>query len=187
MSKGKDRVMIRRCSENDFDTIYSIINDGAEAYRGVIPEDCWHEPYMSKEALRREIADGVTFWGYEKHGALVGIMGIQYVRDVTLIRHAYVRTASQNQGIGGKLLSVLRAQTTRPTLVGTWADAVWAVRFYEKHGFRLVPPGDHIRLLRKYWSIGTRQIETSVVLADHRWYDRCQPTSEHVQPEDGQD
>jgi len=162
--------MIRQCHDNEFDEILSIINDAANAYKGVIPEDCWKEPYMSKEELHNEIDDGITFWGYEENGKLNGVMGIQQVQDVTLIRHAYVRTARQNQGIGGKLLSYLRNETTRPVLIGTWADAVWAIRFYEKHGFRLVSTEEKDRLLKKYWSIPQRQIETSVVLADQKWF-----------------
>jgi GNAT superfamily N-acetyltransferase len=114
---------------------------------------------------------GITFWGYEEGGELLGIMGIQHVEDVTLIRHAYVRTARRNQGIGGKLLSCLRERTTRPILVGTWADAVWAIRFYENHGFKLISPEERDRLLRRYWSIPERQMENSVVLADQKWFD----------------
>ena len=146
--------------------IYEIINDAAQAYNGVIPPDCWKEPYMSKDELRYEMDAGVAFWGYEEDGRLVGVMGIQHVQDVTLIRHAYVRTGQQHRGIGGQLLSYLRNQTVYPVLVGTWADAIWAIRFYEKHGFRLVSSEEKDRLLRKYWSIRERQIETSVVLAD---------------------
>jgi len=163
--------MIRQCYNTESETIYEIINDAAQAYKGVIPADCWKEPYMSKDELRREMDEGVVFWGYEEGGELVGVMGIQHVQDVTLIRHAYVRTAKRNQGIGRKLLSYLREQTTRPILIGTWADAVWAIRFYEKHGFRLVSSEEKGRLLRKYWSIPERQIETSVVLADQKWFD----------------
>jgi len=158
--------MIRRCNDNDFDVIYLIVNDAAQAYKGVIPADCWSEPYMSKEYLRHEIDVGVAFWGYEEDGELAAVMGIQHVQDVTLIRHAYVLTVRRNQGIGGKLLSFLRTQTARPILIGTWAAAVWAVGFYEKHGFRLVTPEEKDRLLRKYWSIANRQVETSVVLAE---------------------
>lgn len=158
--------MIRKCIDSDFEVIYEIINDAAQAYKDVIPMDRWNEPYMSKEELRHEIDAGVVFWGYEEDDGLIGVMGIQHVQDVTLIRHAYVRTAKRNQGIGGKLLSALRGQTTRPILIGTWADATWAIRFYEKHGFRLVSPAEKRRLLKKYWSIPGRQIETSVVLAD---------------------
>lgn len=160
--------MIRQCDNNDFEVIYAIINDAAEAYNGVILEDCWKTPYMSKEELRHEIEDGVVFWGYEESGELIAVMGAQPVQDVVLIRHAYVRTARQNQGIGGRLLSELRRRTNRPILIGTWADASWAIRFYEKHGFRLVSSVEKERLLRKYWSISERQIETSVVLGDQK-------------------
>jgi len=163
--------MIRPCNTSDFETMYSIINDAAQAYYGVIPEDCWHVPYMSKNELRHEIDQGVVFWGYEEKGELTGIMGIQDVKDVTLIRHAYVRTAKRNQGIGGKLLSELCDKLTRPALVGTWADAVWAIRFYEKHGFKRVTPREKTQLLKTSWSISDRQIDTSVVLADRRWFD----------------
>jgi N-acetylglutamate synthase-like GNAT family acetyltransferase len=158
--------LIRPCDDRDFEAIYAIINDAAGAYRGVIPEDRWHEPYMSKDDLQHEIQSGVRFWGYEENGELVGVMGIQDVQDVTLIRHAYVRTADRNRGIGGQLLSELRKLTTRPVLVGTWAAAVWAIRFYERHGFRLVSQEEKDRLLKRYWSIPERQVETSVVLAE---------------------
>ena len=161
--------MIRQCFNSEFETIYSIINDAGQAYKGVIPADRWKEPYMSKDELQHEINGGVVFWGYEEKGELVGVMGIQHVQDVTLIRHAYVLPAKQHQGIGGKLLSFLREQTNLPILIGTWKDAVWAIRFYEKHGFRLVTLEEKDRLLRKYWSIPERQIETSVVLADQKW------------------
>ena len=126
---------------------------------------------MSREELRREIHEGVVFWGYEEDDQLIGIMGIQDVKDVSLIRHAYVRTTNRNQGIGERLLFHLRSQTTRPLLVGTWSDATWAVRFYEKRGFRLVNKEAKDRLLRAYWSIPKRQIETSVVLADEKWFE----------------
>ncbi|MFQ5850027.1 MAG: GNAT family N-acetyltransferase [Candidatus Binatia bacterium] len=167
--------MIRQCNENEFELIYTIINEGAQAYQGIIPEDCWKEPYMSKDELRHEIDEGIVFWGYEEEGKLVGVMGIQDIQDVTLIRHAYVRTAKQNQGIGGKLLSSLCQKTTRPILIGTWADAVWAIRFYETHGFRLVSQEEKERLLRKYWSVPKRQIESSIVLADQKWLSDRQP------------
>jgi len=166
--------MIRQCDASEVELIYSIINDAAEAYRGVIPGDRWKEPYMSEDELQHEIDQGVVFWGYEQDGELVGVMGIQHVQDVTLIRHAYVHTAKQNQGIGGKLLSSLRQQTTCPLSVGTWADALWAIRFYENHGFQLVSWEEKERLLRKYWSIPERQVETSVVLADQKWFDARQ-------------
>ena len=165
--------VIRPCSDGAFEMIYEIINDAAQAYRGIIPADRWQEPYMSGEELRHEIDEGVVFWGYEEKGELLGVTGMQDVQDVTLIRHAYVRTAIRNQGIGGKLLSALREKRTkRPVLIGTWAAAVWAVHFYEKHGFRLVSPEEKDRLLQQYWSIPERQIETSVVLADRRWFER---------------
>lgn len=153
-----------------FDEVLGIINDAAEAYRGIIPADRWKEPYMSREYLQHEIDDGVAFWGYEGNGRLVGVMGIQAVQDVTLIRHAYVRTAQRGKGIGGKLLEELKQKTEGPTLVGTWRAAVWAVGFYEKHGYRLVTEEQKDRLLRKYWKIPERQVETSVVLADGVWF-----------------
>jgi len=158
--------MIRRCEDRDFEVIWDIVNDGARAYKGIIPADRWTEPYMSREKLRHEIEDGVVFWGYEDGGSLVGVMGIQPVKDVTLIRHAYVRSSSQKRGFGGHLLSHLRGLASRPVLIGTWADAIWAIRFYEKYGFELVGPEEKDRLLKKYWSIPERQIETSVVLVE---------------------
>jgi len=161
--------MIRRCDNGDVETIWTIINDGAQAYKGVILADQWSEPYMSREEMQHEVSDGVVFWGFEDSGKLVGVMGIQKVQDVTLIRHAYVRTGWQKRGIGAQLLAHLRGLTTDPILIGTWADAVWAIRFYEKHGFRMVGLADKDRLLKKYWKISERQRETSVVLADSRW------------------
>ena len=158
--------MIRPCKPSDFEAIYEIVNDAAQVYKGVIPADRWHEPYMGREELQHEIDAGVRFWGYEEGDKLVGVMGIQDVQDVTLIRHAYVRTAQRRQGIGGKLLSHLLTLTGRPILIGTWAAATWAIRFYEKHGFRLVTEEEKNRLLKKYWSIPERQVETSVVLAE---------------------
>jgi N-acetylglutamate synthase-like GNAT family acetyltransferase len=164
--------VIRRCSPHDFEAMYEIINDAAQAYKGVIPDDRWKDPYMSREYLQHEIVSGVAFWGYEKDGALRGVMGIQDVQDVTLIRHAYVRTSWRNHGIGGKLINHLMTMITRPALVGTWAAAAWAIRFYERHGFRLVVWEEKERLLRKYWSIPERQTVTSVVLVHGRdWYD----------------
>jgi len=158
--------MIRLCDERDFESIWSIVNDGARSYRGVIPADCWTDPYMSRDELRDEMRDGVVFWGFEQNGALSGVMGLQYVQDVTLIRHAYVRHGSQKQGVGGHLLSHLRDRSRGPVLIGTWADAVWAIRFYEKHGFEVVPPEQKELLLKRYWKIPERQVETSVVLAE---------------------
>jgi GNAT superfamily N-acetyltransferase len=163
--------MIRLCETQDFELIFEIINDGARAYKGIIPEDRWREPYMSRSEVRHEIDEGVAFWGYEANGNLAGVMGIQPVQDVTLIRHAYVPTAGQRRGIGAHLLSHLRTLTPSPVLIGTWADAVWAIRFYEKHGFRLVSPQQKIPLLKRYWNIPERQIETSVVLGDANWWE----------------
>ena len=161
--------MIRRCEDGDFELIWTIINDGAQAYQGIIPADRWTEPYMSREKLRREIDSGVVFWGQEQTSVLAGVMGIQRVRDVTLIRHAYVLSSSQKQGIGGQLLAHLLKQTSGPVLIGTWADAVWAIRFYERYGFQRVSSKEKDRLLKEYWTIPKRQVETSVVLADSKW------------------
>ena len=158
--------MIRQCNRNDFEAIHTIINDAAETYKGVIPEDRWNTPYMTKDELQHEIDDGVVFWGYEDGGELVGVMGIQDVKDVTLIRHSYVCTTRQSEGIGSRLLSELREKTGRPILIGTWADAARAIRFYERHGFRLVSSEEKDRLLKTYWSIPERQIQTSIVLTD---------------------
>lgn len=160
--------MIRHCGNGDLPAIEAVINEAAQAYRGVIPADCWHEPYMTASALETEIAGGVDFWGWDESGGLIGIMGLQQVRDVTLIRHAYVQAAHQGRGIGGALLSFLAERATSPLLVGTWAAAEWAIRFYERHAFRLVPVAEKDRLLSTYWSIPTRQRETSVVLARTR-------------------
>lgn len=155
---------IRRCRPEERATILAIVNAAAEAYRGVIPDDCFPEPYMPAAQLERDIAAGVQFWGYESDGALIGVMGIQPVKDVDLVRHAYVLPAAQGTGVGTKLLGHLNRIATRPVLVGTWADATWAIRFYERHGFQLVPRAETPALLRQYWTIGDRQIETSVVL-----------------------
>jgi GNAT superfamily N-acetyltransferase len=145
--------------------ICAVINDGAAAYRGVIPADRWHEPYMPPEELRAEIAAGVAFWGLRRGGELVAVMGLQPVDDVTLIRHAYTRTSAQGQGLGSELLGHMVRQSDRPVLVGTWKAAAWAVRFYQGHGFRLVSDQEKEALLRRYWSIPERQIEESVVLS----------------------
>ncbi len=177
--------MIRQCEASDVLAILAIINDGAQAYRGVIPLDRYTDPYMTADELAHEIAEGVVFWGDEQDRSLVGVMGLQDVADVTLIRHAYVRTASQHRGIGGALLAILHAQASHPVLVGTWAAATWAIRFYERHGFRLVTPEDKDALLRTYWSVPARQIETSVVLADPRWFARRRRPGEPGRPQVG--
>ena len=161
--------LIRRCEQSDFQQIWDIINDGAQSYKGFIPADCLEEPYMSKGKLQHEIEQGVEFWAYEESGTLLAVMGRQNVEDVALIRHAYVRSRSQKQGLGGYLLSHLRTVASSPMLVGTWTDATWAIKFYEKHGFEPVSQEEKIRLLRKYWTVPDRQIETSSVLADQQW------------------
>ncbi len=159
-----DGSAIRHCAESDFDAMSAIINAAATAYAGVIPADRYHVPYMTPDELRHEIEAGVRFWGWYDAGRLVGVMGIQDVDDVTLIRHAYVEPVEQGRGVGGALLAHLVGLTRRPLLVGTWAAADWAVRFYQRHGFRLVTPAEKDRLLRSYWQIPERQVETSVVL-----------------------
>jgi GNAT superfamily N-acetyltransferase len=156
---------IRRCRDHEREAILGLVNAAAEAYRGVIPADRWHEPYMTSGELEGELAAGVAFWGYEADGALVGIMGIQSVGDFDLIRHAYVSPGSQRQGVGAALLQHLAGSTTRRMLVGTWAAADWAIQFYRRHGFELVSRESKTELLKAYWSIPERQIETSVVLA----------------------
>jgi len=156
---------IRKLANSDFDTILNVANNVAQAYKGVIPRDSWKEPYMPAGELRKEIEDGVEFYGWEEDDALVGVMGIQTVKDVTLIRHAYVLASHQRRGIGEKLLKhLLSLVRTSEVLVGTWEAACWAIRFYEKHGFKLVSKHEKNRLLRKYWNIPERQGETSVVL-----------------------
>ena len=156
---------IRPCRDDEQLVILAIINAAAAAYRGAIPADRWHEPYMDGGELEREIAQGVVFWGYEVDDALVGVMGIQAVGDVDLIRHAYVLPASQRTGVGRELLEHLRRLSTRRMLVGTWAAADWAIRFYRRNGFEPVSPERKTVLLQTYWTIPDRQIETSVVLA----------------------
>jgi N-acetylglutamate synthase-like GNAT family acetyltransferase len=157
--------MIRRCTNADVAAIYAIINEAAQAYRSVIPTDCWHEPYMTRSDLIAEIAAGVAFWGWDEADALVGVMGLQKVGDATLIRHAYVRPTHQGRGIGSTLLTNLAGQTMEPLLVGTWAAAEWAIHFYARRGFRLVSAAEKERLLKTYWSVPIRQQESSVVLA----------------------
>ena len=156
--------MIQPCNDDDIPNIHDIINEAAAAYKGVIPPDCWHEPYMKLFELMDEIRDGVQFWGLKEADRLIGVMGLQSVLDVTLIRHAYVRRSHQNKGIGSVLLADLARMATTPLLVGTWADAHWAIRFYQRHGFRLVSPEEKDRLLTTYWNIPDRQRQASVVL-----------------------
>ena len=164
-----DGLMIRECGPADAAAIAAVINDAAEAYRDVIPADRWHDPYMPAADLAAELAAGVGFWAVEEPDRLVAVMGLQHVEDVALIRHAYTRPAYQGRGLGTLLLEHLRGLTELPLLVGTWAAASWAVRFYERCGFRMVGPEQKAELLRRYWTIPERQIETSVVLADSRW------------------
>lgn len=161
--------MIRPCVETDLENMFLIVNDAAIAYKGVIPGDCWHEPYMTMEELAHEIRDGVIFWGWEEDGGLQGIMGIQDRGPVTLIRHAYVRTERRNSGIGTKLLRHLEQLAETPILIGTWLAATWAIRFYEKNGYRALSREETDDLLRRYWCIPERQIVTSIVLADAKW------------------
>ena len=161
--------MIAKYQSKDFDRIHEIINDAAEAYRGITPPDRWHEPYMTKEELQRQIDEGVEFWCYREDGEIAGVMGIQFKGDVTLIRHAYTSTIKRNKGIGGKLLKHLGTIATTPILIGTWADAIWAIGFYQKYGFRLLLQDEKNKLLHKYWTIPERQVETSVVLASPDW------------------
>jgi GNAT superfamily N-acetyltransferase len=163
---------VRRCQVEEWERILEVINAAAAAYRGVIPDDCWREPYMPASELDHELAADVAFWGYDLNGSLSGVMGIQPVGDVDLIRHAYVMPGSQRRGVGAALLRDLRRLSTKPMLVGTWAAADWAIRFYRRHGFELV--GDELTpsLLRRYWSISDRQIETSTVLANPAWQEQ---------------
>jgi GNAT superfamily N-acetyltransferase len=161
--------MIRLLRQDEIDAALAIINQAALAYKGVIPSDCWHEPYMPREELLAEIAAGVDFFGFGVEARLLGVMGRQNLGEVTLIRHAYVDPGAQRRGVGASLLTQLLNAIPGLVLVGTWAAAWWAIRFYEKHGFRLVTPEEKNRLLRTYWTISPRQVETSVVLADPKW------------------
>ena len=161
--------MIRKGTEEDFEEIFNIINDAAMAYKGIIPSDQWHEPYMTKEELQRQIEEGVKFSCYVDNNEIIGVMGIQDKTNVELIRHAYVRTKQRKKGIGTLLLRELIKDSTKPILIGTWKAADWAISFYEKHGFSLVDEEEKNRLLKKYWAIPARQIETSVVLVDAKY------------------
>jgi N-acetylglutamate synthase-like GNAT family acetyltransferase len=164
---------IRRAGPADAAAIDAIINAAAQAYRGVIPADRWREPYMAREELEHEIGAGVVFWLAEGAAAVLGVMGIQDRGDVSLIRHAYVAPQAQRQGVGRALLLHLEGLADKPVLIGTWAAATWAIDFYVRNGFTVVSRADKERLLRRYWTIPERQIETSVVLADRRWIARC--------------
>jgi len=169
MCIDKKEMIIRTSVGEDFAAILAIVNDAARAYRGVIPADRWHEPYMSADELAGEIADGVVFWVAEQEGSLTGVMGIQDKGDVALVRHAYVAPTTQRSGVGTTLLRHVESLVDKPILIGTWAAASWAVEFYRRNGYTLVETSEKDRLLRTYWSIPDRQIETSVVLADRRW------------------
>jgi N-acetylglutamate synthase-like GNAT family acetyltransferase len=160
---------VRKSKADDYASILAIINEAAQAYRGVIPDDRWHDPYMSAIELDAEIRASVEFWCYELGSQVIGVMGCQRVQDVTLIRHAYVRAGGQRKGVGGALLAHLRANNEGRMLVGTWAAADWAISFYQRQGFELVDPSSTPELLRQYWQIPERQIEESVVLASPRW------------------
>jgi N-acetylglutamate synthase-like GNAT family acetyltransferase len=162
-------VLIRLSGEGDVPSIAAIINAAAQAYRGVIPADRWHEPYMPTDELKKEISDGVVFWVAEQQGRLLGVMGIQDKGDVALVRHAYVAPNLQRSGVGTRLLRHVEGLADKPILIGTWSSASWAIEFYERNGFTVVSDSDKNHLLRTYWSIPARQIETSVVLADRRW------------------
>jgi GNAT superfamily N-acetyltransferase len=166
--------LIRLLRADETEAILAIINAAAQAYQGVIPADCWHDPYMSLRELEHELRAGVNFWGYDEENRLVGVMGRQDLGEVTLIRHAYVHPDWQRRGIGKKLLDSLLSTVKGPVLLGTWAAAHWAVRFYEKNGFTLVSHQEKERLLRTYWTISPRQIETSVVLGNDRWQARLE-------------
>jgi N-acetylglutamate synthase-like GNAT family acetyltransferase len=161
--------LIRRSAEADLEAVLDIINEAAQAYRGVIPADRWHEPYMARPELEQEMAAGVVMWVAEEEGRIVGVMGIQDKGEVALVRHAYVARGTQRGGVGTKLLRHVQGLTDKPILIGTWAAASWAIDFYRRNGFAVVPDAEKDRLLRTYWSIPDRQIETSVVLADARW------------------
>ena len=161
--------MIRKASEQDFEVILEIINDAARAYKGIIPADRWHEPYMTREELQGQIDDGVRFSCYVDNNEIIGVMGIQDKTDVVLIRHAYVRTQLRKKGVGTFLLQEFIKDAEKPILIGTWKAAQWAISFYEKNGFSLVDEEEKNRLLLKYWTIPTRQVETSVVLVDERY------------------
>jgi N-acetylglutamate synthase-like GNAT family acetyltransferase len=167
MQKEKDN--IRRTAANDIPAMYEIINDASSAYKGHIPDDCWHEPYMSMDELKKQIAEGIEFYCYVADSEILGVMGIQKRGEVCLIRHAYVKTKNRKGGIGTKLLRFLYTLTDAPVLIGTWKAAVWAIDFYRKNGFTLVNESEKDVLLARFWSVPPRQVESSVVLVDQRW------------------
>lgn len=175
-------IAIRRIEVRDLDAALAIINQAAQAYRGVIPADRWHEPYMPREELQSEIADGVMFWVAEEDGRLSAVMGIQDKGAVALVRHAYVAPTAQRKGVGTRLLRHVASLAQQPLLIGTWADASWAIDFYRRNGFALVSKTQKDDLLRTYWSIPERQVETSVVLADGRWVDTRQRDTAEGEP-----
>jgi len=164
--------MIRKCQDTDSSEIWGIINDSAQAHKGVIPDDCWQDPYMPMDELKAEMEAGIVFWGWEEADVLQAVMGIQDKGDVALIRHSYIRTSRRNQGIGKTLLHFVESTTAKPILIGTWATALWAIAFYERNGYSLLKASEKDRLLRTYWTIPDRQREASVVLAHARWRDR---------------
>ncbi|MDP6770901.1 MAG: GNAT family N-acetyltransferase [Anaerolineales bacterium] len=161
--------MIKRCLDVELETVLAVINDAAQAYYGVIPQDAWHEPYMARDELKSDIRAGVQFWGYYVKECLVGVMGVQDIQDVTLIRHAYVRTSERRSGVGTKLIKYLDECCNKPILIGTWADATWAIEFYKKNGYRLILGDERGMLLEKYWTVPTKQASASVVLANAKW------------------
>ena len=165
--------MIRQSREDDLTAVLAVINDAAQAYKGVIPADRWHEPYMPLAELAQEIAAGVRFWIAEENGRVIGVMGIQDKGEVALVRHAYVATVLQRKSVGAALLKHVQSLTSQPMLIGTWRDATWAIDFYRRNGFTLLSDADKDELLRRFWSIPARQAETSVVLADRRWMERA--------------
>ncbi len=172
--------MIQRCRPSELPVILEIINDAARAYKNVLPPDCWHDPYMPDQELRRDIDQGVEFSGFYDGEHLLGVMGIQHVDHVTLIRHAYTRTAYRRLGAGAALLRHLCATTEEPVLIGTWRAARWAIRFYEQHGFKLVPPSEKDHLLHQFWTVPERQMAESVVLGDQRWFATTGKSARHM-------
>jgi GNAT superfamily N-acetyltransferase len=155
---------IQMCSTSEHHAIGLAINDASKAYHGVIPADCWKSPYMSEAELEAEIADGVLFWGLSVRSVLVGVMGLQHRDGVDLIRHSYVRRSWQGKGIGCALLAEVERHSKTQILVGTWAQATWAIGFYQANGYRLLDNSNKRVLLEQYWQIPARQARASVVL-----------------------